>query len=56
MKNSPDTFVDPLEAKLFKDILIEHKEKPERIFGSSMATALKHTMPTTELNTLVLQD
>ncbi|GAE89699.1 phosphodiester glycosidase family protein [Acetivibrio straminisolvens] len=27
MKNSPDTFSDPLEAKLLKDILVEHKEK-----------------------------
>ncbi len=27
MKNPPDTFTDSLEAKLFKDILIEHKEK-----------------------------
>ncbi|HHV28817.1 phosphodiester glycosidase family protein [Acetivibrio mesophilus] len=27
MKNSPDTFSDSLEAKLFKDILVEHKEK-----------------------------
>lgn len=27
MKNSFDTFTDPLEAKLFKDILVEYKQK-----------------------------
>jgi len=42
MKNSPDTFVDPLEAKLFKDILIEHKEKTGKniwvFYGNSSET------------------
>jgi len=56
MKNSPDTFVDPLEAKLFKDILIEHKEKTGKniwvFYGNSSETYYADN----GINTLVLQD